>query len=225
MKQILILDDDIEHTYRLAQFLRSDGFEPVIEQDADAGIKKALHIPFDFLILNNQLGNKNGFDVLKNIRIHSQIPIILVNIRGGDIDKIIGLEMGADDCMSKPFNPRELIARIRAILRRSQIIPPARPILQYHDMMMDTSKRELYCANKQLELTNTEFNILEILMRTPAQAFSKEELTKYALGKKYTIYDRSIDVHISNLRNKLGHNPRGEPWLTTVRGFGYRFNI
>lgn len=225
MKQILIIDDDIESTSRLVQFLNTDDFDIVTESEADIGLKKALNLSFDFIILNSKIGHKNGFDILKSIRSHSMIPIIFINLRNDDIDKIIALEMGADDCMIKPFNPRELTARIRAILRRSNTIPIARPILQYDNILVDTSKRELYKDNKLVEITNAEFNILEILMRTPTQAFSKEELTKFALGRKFTVYDRSIDVHISNLRNKLGLNPKGEPWLVTVRGFGYRFNI
>lgn len=148
----------------------------------------------------------------------------MLTARGEDIDRIVGLEIGADDYLPKPCNPRELTARLRAILRRTQKIPAPRPIIEQHNIVVDCSKHHVTMAGTYLELTNAEFNILEMLIKSPGQAFSKEELTEYALGRKYTAYDRSIDVHISNLRNKLGDNEHGEPLVKTVRGFGYMFN-
>lgn len=221
---ILIIDDDTELTDLLTQYLEPEGFNVISIHDGDTGVKKALNSNFDAIILDVMLPRLNGFEVLKAIREHSQTPILMLTARGDDIDRIVGLEIGADDYLPKPCNPRELVARLRAILRRTQKTPVHRPIIEEHNIVVDCSKRNVTMAGKFLELTNAEFNILEMLIKSPGQAFSKEELTEYALGRKYTAYDRSIDVHISNLRNKLGDNPQGEPIVKTVRGFGYMFN-
>jgi two-component system response regulator CpxR len=221
---ILIIDDDTELTELLTQYLEPEGFNVICVHDGDHGVKKALNINFDAIILDVMLPKLNGFEVLKAIREHSQTPVLMLTARGDDVDRIVGLEIGADDYLPKPCNPRELVARLRAILRRTQKVPVHRPIIEEHNILVDCSKRTVTMGGKFLELTNAEFNILEMLIKSPGQAFSKEELTEYALGRKYTAYDRSIDVHISNLRNKLGDNPQGEPILKTVRGFGYMFN-
>lgn len=221
---ILIIDDDTELTDLLTQYLEPEGFNVICVHDGDTGVKKALNMNFDAIILDVMLPKLNGFEALKAIREHSQTPILMLTARGDDIDRIVGLEIGADDYLPKPCNPRELVARLRAILRRTQKTPVHRPIIEEHNIVVDCSKRNVTMAGKYLELTNAEFNILEMLIKSPGQAFSKEELTEYALGRKYTAYDRSIDVHISNLRNKLGDNPQGEAIVKTVRGFGYMFN-
>ncbi|MGL5742488.1 MAG: two-component system response regulator CpxR [Legionella sp.] len=221
---ILIIDDDTELTDLLAQYLEQEGFHSVCVHDGENGVKKALNQAFDAIILDVMLPKLNGFEVLKAIREHLETPILMLTARGDDIDRIVGLEIGADDYLPKPCNPRELVARLRAILRRTQKIPTSRPVIEQHNIVVDCSKRHVTMAGNYLELTNAEFNILEMLIKSPGQAFSKEELTEYALGRKYTAYDRSIDVHISNLRNKLGDNHQGEPIVKTVRGFGYMFN-
>lgn len=221
---ILIIDDDTELTDLLTQYLEQEGFEAVCVHDGEQGVKKALNQVFDAIVLDVMLPKLNGFEVLKAIREHLETPVLMLTARGEDIDRIVGLEIGADDYLPKPCNPRELTARLRAILRRTQKIPAPRPIIEQHNIVVDCSKRHVTMAGTYLELTNAEFNILEMLIKSPGQAFSKEELTEYALGRKYTAYDRSIDVHISNLRNKLGDNEHGEPLVKTVRGFGYMFN-
>lgn len=221
---ILIIDDDTELTDLLVQYLEPEGFVVVCVHDGENAVKKALNQSFDAIILDVMLPKLNGFEVLKAIREHLQTPVLMLTARGDDIDRIVGLEIGADDYLPKPCNPRELVARLRAILRRTQKIPVHRPVIEHHGIMVDCSKRIVTHNGSPMELTNAEFNILEMLIKSPGQAFSKEELTEYALGRKYTAYDRSIDVHISNLRNKLGDNPQGEPLVKTVRGFGYMFN-
>ncbi|KTD36218.1 transcriptional regulatory protein CpxR [Legionella nautarum] len=221
---ILIVDDDIELTDLLTQYLEPEGFEVICVHDGESAIKKALNQSFDAIILDVMLPKLNGFEVLKAIREHLETPVLMLTARGDDIDRIVGLEIGADDYLPKPCNPRELTARLRAILRRTQKIPTQRPIIEHQGIIVDCSKRVASQEGEVLELTNAEFNILEMLIKSPGQAFSKEELTEYALGRKYTAYDRSIDVHISNLRNKLGDNQEGEPIVKTVRGFGYMFN-
>lgn len=223
-QEILIIDDDIELSDLLKQYLITEGFTVSCVQDGETGSKKALNQHFDAIILDVMLPKLNGFEVLKAIREHSQTPILMLTARGDDVDRIVGLEIGADDYLPKPCNPRELVARLRAILRRTQKIPMPKPIIKFNHILVDCTKRVVTIYDEVLELTNAEFNILEMLIKSPGQAFSKEELTEYALGRKYTAYDRSIDVHISNLRNKLGENAQGESILKTVRGFGYLFN-
>jgi len=221
---ILIVDDDTELTDLLMQYLEPEGFNITCAHDGESGVKKALNKPFDAIILDVMLPKLNGFEVLKAIREHLDTPVLMLTARGDDIDRIVGLEIGADDYLAKPCNPRELLARLRAILRRTQKTPVHRPTIEYENILIDCAKRTVTVALEPLELTNAEFNILEMLMKSPGQAFSKEELTEYALGRKYTAYDRSIDVHISNLRNKLGNNAAGEDLVKTIRGFGYLFN-
>ena len=224
MKNILIADGDSDLATLLTQYLHSEGFTVTIASDGELAIKMALNQSFDAIIMDVQLSKKNGFEVLKSIRQHSDIPVLIFTAETDPIDCIVGLEIGADDYVTKPCNPRELIIRLKAILRRAQRAPASRPVINYDHLTVNANQRKAFISNSELELTNAEFNILEILIKSPGQAFSKEELTEYALGRKYTAYDRSIDVHISNLRNKLGENASGEPWLKTVRGFGYMFN-
>lgn len=221
---ILIVDDDKELTDLLVEYLEPEGFELTCVHDGESAVKKALNQPFDAIILDVMLPKLNGFEVLKTIREYSQTPILMLTARGDDIDRIVGLEIGADDYLPKPCNARELVARLRAILRRTQKIPTKRPLIQHHDILVDCSKRVATHHGTTMELTNAEFNILEMLLKSPGQAFSKEELTEHALGRKYTAYDRSIDVHISNLRNKLGDTEETEPLIKTIRGFGYMLN-
>lgn len=221
---ILIIDDDTELTDLLVQYLEPEGFSVSCVHDGESGVKKALNKPFDAIILDVMLPKLNGFEVLKAVREHSDTPVLMLTARGDDIDRIVGLEIGADDYLPKPCNPRELVARLRAILRRTQKNPVHKPIIEQNNIVVDCAKRLTTLHGHELELTNAEFNILEMLIKSPGQAFSKEELTEYALGRKFTAYDRSIDVHISNLRNKLGDNSAGEALVKTVRGFGYLFN-
>ena len=221
---ILIVDENIELTSHLTQIFEQDGFKVISLHDGETAIKKALNQPFDVIILDVLLPKMNGFEVLKAIREHLDTPVMMLTACSDDIDRIVGLEIGADDYLTKPCNPHEVLSRLRAILRRARKTPAHRSIIEHEHLRVDCIKRRVEVAGKELELTNTEFNILETLIKSPGQAFSKEELTEYALGRKYTTYDRSIDVHISNLRNKLGDNPTGEPWIKTVRGFGYLFS-
>jgi two-component system response regulator CpxR len=222
--KLLIVDDDTGLTYLLTEYLHMEGYTVTCVHDGEAGVKKALEQKFDAIILDIILPKLNGFEALKAIRRHIQTPVIMLTARGEDIDRIVGLETGADDYLPKPFNPRELVARIRAIFRRTKKIAAQKPIIKQQNISVDCSQRIVRLKGEELELTNAEFNIVEMLVGAPEQAFSKQELTQYALGRKYTAFDRSIDVHISNVRTKLGNNSRGEPYIKTVRGFGYSFN-
>lgn len=222
--KVLIADNDQDLTHALQQYLEAEGFEVSFALDGEAAVKKALNQSFDAIVLDIMLPKLNGLEVLKSVRHHQETPVLMLTARGDDIDRLISFEYGADDYLTKPCSVRELVARLKAILRRSHKEPAAKPVLEFGPIFVDCSKRLVTYSKNPVELTNTEFNILEMLMKSPGQAFSKEELTEYALGRKFTAYDRSIDVHISNLRNKLGENDSGEDWIKTVRGFGYMFN-
>jgi two-component system response regulator CpxR len=224
-KHVLVIDSDPFLTTQLSAYLNADGFTAYCAEDGEQGVKMALNQPFIAVILEILLPKRNGFDVLQAIREHQQTPVIMLTAREDDVDRLLALDMGADDYLQKPCDPDELMARLRAVLRRTEASTTLhRPVIAYQGIGVDCGSRAVTLYGKPLECTNTEFNILEILIKSPEQAFSKEELTEYALGRKFTAYDRSIDVHISNLRNKLGENPDEEPWIKTVRGFGYQFN-
>lgn len=220
---ILIIDGDTELVELLSRHLKKENFDVASSNDGKTGLKKALNQSWLAIILDIQLPDLDGFAVLQGIRAHSEVPVFMLSARKDDIDRLLSLELGADDYLLKPCNVYELIARLQAILKRTSKLPAPRPVIELNNIRIDCAKRQAFSHEQLLELTNAEFNILEMLIKSPGQAFSKEELTEYALGRKYTAYDRSIDVHISNLRNKLGDDPDGEPLLKTVRGFGYMF--
>ncbi len=220
---ILVVDESSEITELLKHELENEGFKVQCVHNGALAVKKALSQPFEAIIIDVILPEMNGFEVLKAVRKHLETPIMMLSGRTDEVDQLVGLELGADDYLTKPCNPHELIARLRAILRRTQKVPLHKPIITHHNIVVDCSKRQVTIAGRDLDLTHTEFNIVEMLIKAPNQAFSKEELTEYALGRPYTAFDRSIDVHISNLRTKIGNNPNDEPWIKTVRGFGYLF--
>lgn len=223
MGKVLIVDNDKELTKQLSGYLTLEGFESTVSNEAESGLRMALNQRFDAIIMEVLLPGKNGFQVLQSLREHNQVPVIFLTARDTEVDRLLGFKLGADEYLTKPCDPYELIAKLRSILRRLKQ-SSSKPHLEHGGLSVDCTKHIAHLNNEVLDLTNTEFKILEILLKSPGQAFSKEELTEYALNRKFTAYDRSIDVHISNLRQKLGHNPEGEPWIKTVRGFGYLFN-
>ena len=224
--KILLIDNDPVLIEQLVRILQDEGFETSSIDDGEAGLKIALNQTFDAIILEVLLPNKNGLELVQTLRQYKQTPVLFLTAREDDIDRLLGLELGGDDYLTKPCDPYELIARLRAVLRRTQTMPFGdRSCIQQGDIIVDCGQHQARLRGKRLDLTNTEFNILETLMKSPGQAFSKKELTEYALGRKFTAYDRSIDVHISNLRHKLGNNSHDEPWIKTIRGFGYLLNI
>ncbi|MDX2346969.1 MAG: response regulator transcription factor [Legionella sp.] len=223
--KILLIDSDRELTKQLSKYLLLEGFESSIAGDAETGLKLALSQSFDAIILEVRLPNKNGFEFIQSFREHKQTPVLFLSSCETEIDRLMALEFGGDDFISKPYDPHALFVRLRVSLRRAKqnntTIPQK---IQYGNIMLDCAQHQVTLNNQLLELTNTEFKLLEILLKSPGQAFSKEELTEYALNRKFTAYDRSIDVHISNLRQKLGLYLNNEPWIKTVRGFGYLLN-
>jgi len=220
---VLIIDDDPDIRDVLYLSL-AEYYSVFAARNGKEGLEMVKTKNPDLIITDYNMPVMNGPEFCRQLRrdiLLRHLPIIMLTGKGETKDMVTGIESGADDYLIKPCNPRELMARLRAILRRTIKIPISRPIIEQHNIVVDCAQRHVSVSGNFLELTNAEFNILEMLIKSPGQAFSKEELTEYALGRKYTAYDRSIDVHISNLRNKLGDNPQGEPIVKTVRGFGY----
>jgi DNA-binding response OmpR family regulator len=220
MNSLLIVDDDVELCALLVERLAEDGFDLSAVHNGIDGLERASNGSYSLVILDVMLPRMGGIDVLKELRARSSVPVLMLTARGDDIDRIIGLEVGADDYLPKPFNPRELVARIKAILRRMDERRTGLEKFTAGDILVDTTLREAYVANRSLQLTTIEFALLEVLVRNPGQALSREYLTDIALGRRLGAFDRTIDVHISNLRRKLDEH-RGVQRIKTIRGSGY----
>lgn len=221
---LLLVDDDIELCELLEEFLVTEGFNITAVHDGESGVNQALTGQFDLVLLDVTLPRLNGFDALRKIRQQSSIPVLMLTARGDDVDRIIGLEIGADDYLSKPYNHRELVARIKAILRRGKtpLVPEgSNKTLQIDDISLNLANREASIAGEPLELTATEFLVLKTLIEKAGELISRDELTQIALNRKLTLYDRAIDMHVSNVRRKIGAQPNGSPRIKTVRGSGY----
>ena len=218
---ILLIDDDRELCNMLRDFLATDHLTLTVCHSGEAGLEAFAGRTFDLLILDIMLPNKNGLDVLKEIRKKSQVPVIMLTARGDDIDRIIGLEIGADDYLPKPFNPRELLARIKAILRRAKPRTSEQRYWKLGGIELDSRTHKANVDGSPLELTGTEFEILRSLLETPGEVVSKEQLSERALGRRLLPYDRSIDTHISNLRGKLERAGNQNETIQNQRGVGY----
>jgi len=220
---ILIIDDDAELCELVAEYLEGEGFEVESVHDGVTGVERCLDSDPELVILDVMLPGLGGFEVLKGIRERSRVPVIMLTARGEEVDRIVGLEMGADDYIPKPFNPRELAARIRAILRRSSAAEEPPDVLEAGDLTMDFGARAVRSAGAEIELTGAEFAVLETLLRCAGTVVSRDDLSRQALGRRASAFDRSLDVHLSNLRRKLGPLPDGGERIKTVRGVGYLY--
>ena len=229
MDHILIIDDDVELCALVTEYLASEGFNVEAIYDGERGLERALQDGYSLVVLDVMLPGMNGFDVLRRIRSSSSLPVLLLTARGEDVDRIVGLEIGADDYLPKPFNPRELVARIRAVLRRTQEgvgsgsqVPE---ILKVGDVELDPATRIVRHAGKAVDLTSVEFNLLEVLLREAGRVVTRERLASAVLSRKFSPFDRSIDMHVSKLRRKLGDTDGGTEYIKTVRGVGYIFAL
>jgi len=221
--RVLLIDDDIELCQMMEEYLLAEDFAPEIANDGEAGARQALSGNFDLVVLDVMMPRFNGFDALRLIRANSQIPVIMLTAKGDEIDRIVGLELGADDYLSKPFNPRELVARLRAIQRRvSTRNQQIGEVISAGGIAIHPAERIIKWHGKKLEITTTEYSLLEVLARNAGRVVSKTELYEQALGRPESRYDRSIDVHVSNLRHKLGTLEDGRSPIQTVRGVGYQ---
>jgi len=223
MTRVLIIDDDTDLCELVGEYLEGEGLEVEAVHDGVTGVDRCLAGRPDLVILDVMLPGLGGFAVLSRIREQSKVPVIMLTARGDDVDRIVGLEMGADDYLPKPFNPRELVARIRAILRRTAGEPADDETMVHSvgDVELDPGAREVRCGGRRVELTGAEFMILEVLMREAGTVVTRDELSRQALGRRSSAFDRSLDVHLSNLRRKLGRLPDGGERIKTVRGVGY----
>lgn len=221
--RLLIIDDDVRLTEMLTEYLAGEGMELCSAPSGTAGLRDAQRNDFDLIILDVMLPGLSGFELLRQLRESgSRTPVLMLTARGDDVDRIVGLESGADDYLAKPFNPRELAARIKAILRRSTPEPDDDVVeLEAGPLRADLPRREVALHGQALKLTNAEFLVLLKLMRTPGQAVSRESLTRAALGRQLLPDDRSLDTHISNLRRKIGEAAERGPEIRSIRGSGY----
>lgn len=224
MAHILLIDDDLDLSQMLGQLLELEGFELTLAHDGQAGLDAALEHSFDLILLDVMLPKLNGFEVLKALRIQKQTPVLMLTAKGDEIDRVVGLEIGADDYLPKPFNDRELVARIKAILRRAQIVNQENgenSTETYGDLTLDIARQEAFCNEKLLILTGTEFSLLYQLASQTGELILKDDLNEKVLGKRLMPFDRSLDMHISNLRKKLPPRQDGRPRVKTMRGKGY----
>ncbi|MBS1852967.1 MAG: response regulator transcription factor [Acidobacteria bacterium] len=227
MDRILVIDDDVELCGLVGEFLQPEGFQIEFVHDGAQGLERALSGEHVLVVLDVMLPGLNGFEVLRRLRNTSKVPVLLLTARGEDVDRIVGLEIGADDYLPKPFNPRELVARIRAILRRTQSVElggsSVPDVVRVGDIELDPATRTVRQSGKPLELTSVEFNLLEVLLREAGRVVTRERLVDSVLSRKFSPFDRSIDMHVSKLRRKLGDTDGVAEHIKTVRGTGYIF--
>jgi len=226
--RLLVVDDDVDLCKLVSDYLEAEGFEVHALHSGSAGQNAALEGSYELIILDVMLPDKRGFEVLKEIRAHGHSPVLMLTAKGDEFDRVLGLELGADDYLSKPFSPRELLARIGAILRRSgwqsegsNSLRP--PVLRSGDLELDPSARAASRAGEVLHLTSAEYDILRLFIGSPGQVLTREKLFEQVLDRKFSPFDRSIDLHISNLRKKLGPHADGTERIRSVRGIGYLY--
>ncbi|SEA05316.1 response regulator transcription factor [Alkalimonas amylolytica] len=226
MNRILMIDDDVALTELVKDYLQLDGFEFDASHDGPAGLERAKSQQHDLLLLDVMLPGMDGFSLLQQLRKTSNCPVLMLTARGDEIDRIVGLELGADDYLAKPFNPRELVARIKAIFRRIELVQQNKErqvtTITVHDLQLDSASHQLTVQQQLVQLTATEFQLLDYLMRRMGQVISKEELSKQVLGRSLQLHDRSLDMHLSNIRRKLAQHSAQE-YIQTLRGSGFRF--
>lgn len=228
MGKILIIDDDEELCELVSEYLTVEGFEIESVNDGQSGLERALSGQYDMAILDVMLPKMNGFDVLRNLREQSKLPVIMLTARGDDMERIVGLEIGADDYLPKPFNPRELAARLRAILRRSAVEegePDGNERIDVDGVQLSPSSRTAVLDSQELSLTSVEFGLLHELLKEAGRIVKKEDLSETVLERKLSPYDRSLDMHISNLRKKLGPRADGSERIKTIRSVGYIYTV
>ena len=226
MDCILVVDDDIELCGLVQEYLAAEGFTAKSVHDGEQGLLQAISGEYALVVLDVMLPGINGFEVLRRIRSVSKIPVVLLTARGEDVDRIVGLEIGADDYLPKPFNPRELVARIRAVMRRTKPNQGAEAVpevLLVGDVELDPATRTVLRAGAPVELTSVEFNLLEVLLREAGRVVTRERLVNAVLSRKFMAFDRSIDMHVSKVRRKLGDSEESGDHIKTIRGVGYMF--
>lgn len=225
---MLIIDDDEELCELVSEYLSVEGFDADSVNDGETGLNRALSGDYEMAILDVMLPKMDGFEVLRNLRKQSNLPVIMLTARGDDMERIVGLEIGADDYLAKPFNPRELAARLRAILRRTAEMTTSEQVgevIELDDISISSSSRLATLKGDELNLTSVEFELLFELLRNAGKVVRKEDLSETVLDRKLSPFDRSLDMHISNLRKKLGNRDDGSVRIKTVRSVGYIYTV
>ena len=224
MNNVLLIDDDVELVGMFAEYLEQEGFPVTCVHNGEDGARAALAGGFAIAILDVMMPGAGGIEALRQIRAGSRMPVLMLTARGDDADRILGLELGADDYVAKPCTPRELTARVRAILRRTQAVPESGPgvVLSVGKLTMLPEQRRATWDGQHLDLTSTEFNLLEVLARNAGRPVSKNDLSEQGLGRPLARFDRNIDVHLSSLRRKLGPLADGRSCLQTIYRQGYQ---
>jgi DNA-binding response OmpR family regulator len=223
VQKILVVDDELNIVRVVRGYLEKAGYRVLSASNGKDALFIARHEKPDLVVLDLQMPEMDGLEFTRRVRAEQpDIAIIMLTARVEEMDRILGLELGADDYMTKPFSPRELVARVRAVLRRSQAAPAPAEVLQIKDLLLDKGRREATLAGERLDLTPTEFELLATLMSAPGRAFSRADLLEAVQGVAFEAYERTIDAHIKNLRHKLEPDPAKPQYITTVRGVGYR---
>ena len=228
VEPILLIDDDTELSAMLEDYLGRHGFTVRTEHHGESGLERALREPFALILLDVMLPGMDGFEVLRRLRARSQVSVLLLTARGDDVDRIVGLEIGADDYLPKPFNPRELLARVRAILRRGGARQPSESgaaFLEAAGIAIDTGARTASCQGMALDLTDVEFELLRALVSAPGQVLAREALTETVLERRFHPFDRSLDMHVSRLRRKLDDAAGQGERIKTIRAIGYQLAL
>lgn len=229
MIPVLLVDDDAELTDLLARYLQREGFAADAVHDGETGVSRVLAGGYAIVVLDVMMPKLSGIEALRRIRAASRVPVLMLTARGDNVDRVVGLDMGADDYLPKPCEPSELVARLRAILRRTgtpdEAAAPSAKRVQVGGLELLPGSRSALWQGRPLELTGTEFNLLETLARDAGQLLSKQEISRRAFGRSLERFDRRIDVHVSSIRQKLGTRPDGQSWIQSVRGMGYQLLV
>ena len=223
MTTVLVVEDEIEIARVVRDYLDKAGFEVIVVGDGGSAIASVRSAKPDLLVLDLGLPGRDGLDVAREIRRWSNTPIVMLTARGDETDRVVGLELGADDYVVKPFSPKELVARIRAVLRRTRAAERGAEVLRAADVVIDTGKMRVTVAGRPVELTPTEFQLLSTLVAEPGRVFTRGQLLDAVHGMAIESYERAIDAHVKNIRRKIEAEPGSPRYLLTVHGVGYRF--
>jgi two-component system alkaline phosphatase synthesis response regulator PhoP len=223
-QMILIVEDELDLVHVLRDYLEQAGFQVEAVSNGTAALSIIQHRDPDLVLLDLNLPGMDGLDVARELRRFSQVPVIMITARVDETDKLIGLELGADDYITKPFSPREVVARVRAVLRRSQLAPTRQETIRTGRIVIDRARHRVEVAGERIDLTPTEFELLAVMASQPGRAFTRMQLLEATQGEAYEGYERTIDAHIKNIRAKIEPEPRTPTYIETVFGIGYRLN-
>jgi DNA-binding response OmpR family regulator len=224
VKTILVVEDEMKIAHLIRDYLEHAGFEVMVTGDGESALASARGWKPDLVVLDLGLPGRHGLDVTRELRRTSNVPIVMLTARGDESDRIVGLELGADDYIVKPFSPKELVARVRAVLRRTEAVGPGgQEVLRVSDIEVDMPRMRVSVAGRPVDLTPTEFQLLATLARQPGRVFTRSQLLDAVHGVAFESYERAIDAHVKNIRRKLEPEPQRPRYLLTVHGVGYRF--